>query len=240
MDIIICEDDHIQRIKLEKIIDRIIVSKDLDMRVKLSTDDPECVLKELNKKNNCLYLLDVDLNSRINGIELAEKIRKYDKECSIIFITTHSEMAPLTFEYKLEALDYIIKDNYGDIANKIESCLKYANEKILTKDESSGIFKVDSRTSGLNIKLNEILYFETSNSIHKVIIHLDNRNIEFYGKMKEIDEKLRNSNFCRCHTSFIVNKDKIKEINKKKRVLSIINGDECLISYRGLKKLLNK
>ena len=55
--------------------------------------------------------------------------------------------------------------------------------------------------------------------------------------MKELEKNL-DDRFYRCHTSFIVNKDKIKEINKKDRIAYMINGEECLISTRGIKLLL--
>ena len=51
-------------------------------------------------------------------------------------------------------------------------------------------------------------------------------------------ENILDSRFYRCHTSYIVNKDKIKEINKKSRIAHLINNDTCLISTRGLKLLV--
>jgi len=56
--------------------------------------------------------------------------------------------------------------------------------------------------------------------------------------MKEVEDMLSDK-FCRCHNSFIINKDKIKEIDKKKRIAYMINDEECLISTRGIKILIN-
>ena len=52
-------------------------------------------------------------------------------------------------------------------------------------------------------------------------------------------KNLLDERFIRCHTSFIVNKDKIKEIDKKNRIAYMINGEECLISTRGIKNLFS-
>ena len=57
--------------------------------------------------------------------------------------------------------------------------------------------------------------------------------------MKDI-EKVIDSRFCRCHNSFLINTDKIKEVDKKNRIVYMINNEECLISTRGIKKLLNE
>jgi two-component system response regulator AgrA len=54
--------------------------------------------------------------------------------------------------------------------------------------------------------------------------------------MKEIEEKL-DSRFYRCHKSYIVNKDNIKEVDLNNRCIYMINGEECLISTRLLKGL---
>ena len=56
--------------------------------------------------------------------------------------------------------------------------------------------------------------------------------------MKEVENSL-DERFIRCHNSFIVNKDKIKEIDKKNRIAYMINGEECLISTRGIKSLFS-
>ena len=55
-----------------------------------------------------------DLGADINGINLGEEIRQLDPTGYIIFITTHAELSHLTFKYKVEALDYIIKDDFSE------------------------------------------------------------------------------------------------------------------------------
>lgn len=57
--------------------------------------------------------------------------------------------------------------------------------------------------------------------------------------MKDIEEKLDNR-FYRCHRSYLINKDNIKEINKNERIVYMTNDEECLISTRLLKGLLRE
>lgn len=237
--IFICEDNEEQKEKFKDIISNIIMIENYDMEIELVTDDPYIVLDNL--KNNAvtgLYFLDVDLRSNINGIQLAEEIRKYDPRGFIVFVTTHAEMSYLTFMYKVEAMDYIIKDNYKNIGDRIKACIENAHTKYKTKSsELQKVFsvKVDDRI--INVDFNDIIFFETSTTIHKVILNCTNRQVEFYSNMKEV-YKMLDERFCRCHTSFIINKDKIKEIDKKNRIVYMITGDECLVSTRGIKKLL--
>lgn len=236
----LCEDDIYQREKLKKIVDNAIIIENYDMEIGLVTDDPDMILEDISK-NKCLglYFLDIDLKKDINGIQLAEKIRKLDPNGSIVFITTNSEMSHLTFAYKIEAMDFIIKDNYKNIREKVEECIAYANEKYSNKNNSE-VFSIKSEDKIVNIRYKDILYFETSQTIHRIIVNCKNRQVEFYGKMKELEKELADYNFCRCHTSFLVNKDNIKEIDKKKRLVYMSNGDVCLASFRGIKSLIEK
>lgn len=236
--IFICEDNNEQRKRFKSIIENIILMEDYDMELVLSTHSPQdLLLKVKEEKGTGVYFLDVDLKSDINGIQLAEKIRELDGEGFIIFVTTHSEMSYLTFIYKVEAMDYIIKDNHANIRTRITQCIKSANEKYLLKSKINKIYSINIGDRVINVAYSDILFFETSSSIHKIILHCENTQLEFYGKMKNIEEELLNSGFCRCHTSYIINLNNIKEIDKKNRVIIMKNGEKCLISTRGLKKL---
>ena len=83
------------------------------------------------------------------------------------------------------------------------------------------------------INFDEIYYFETSENIHKVILHAQNQILEFQAKLKEIEPEL-DKRFCRCHRSFIINTD----INLKERTITLTNNDIVLASKTGIKKLL--
>lgn len=110
IDVYICEDNLKQLKLITKFISDSIMIEALDMQIICSTPDPHIILKELlTAENTGLFFLDIDLKSDINGLELAQRIRKIQPRCFIIFITSHSEMSFLTFQYKLEALDFIIK-----------------------------------------------------------------------------------------------------------------------------------
>ena len=109
LNIVICEDNNIQRSTIEKFIKNSIAKNDFSFRIKLSTNDPEVVLKNIG--NGDIYFLDVDLKNKINGFKLAERIRNIDSLGYIIFITTHSELTYLTFKYRVEAMDFIFKQN---------------------------------------------------------------------------------------------------------------------------------
>lgn len=239
INIFVCEDNKEQREKFTKAIEDIIMIENFDMKMALSTKNPNDILEYLrNNEVSGLYFLDVDLKADINGIKLAELIREYDPRGFIVFVTTHAEMSYLTFIYKVEAMDYIIKDNYNNVKERIHQCIINANKKYSSKTtdlQKNFTIKVEDRI--INIEYNKILFFETSTTIHKVVLHATDRQIEFYAKMKEIEDIL-DERFYRCHRSFLVNKDLIEEIDMSNRIIKMVNGEECLVSTRLVKKLL--
>ena len=104
---------------------------------------------------------------------------------------------------------------------------------MIKKAHASFSVKVNEKV--FTIDYDDILFFETSPNVHKISLHCKNRQMEFLGKMKEVDGR-----FYRCHRSFLVNKDNIREIDFQNRVIYMANGDQCLLSFRmmrGLKQL---
>ena len=111
IDIFICEDNTKQLNLFQTYISNFILMEGFDMRIVQATADPHQLLKEiLTIENTGLFFLDIDLQSDMNGLALAQRIRQIQPRCFIVFITSHSEMSLRTFQYKAEALDFIVKD----------------------------------------------------------------------------------------------------------------------------------
>lgn len=244
LDIIICEDNDHQRKLIENITKEALINLKYDSKVDLSTDNPLDVINHVktNKERSFVYLLDVDLNEETNGIALAKGIREYDSKGYIIFITAHVELSFLTFKYKVQALDYIVKSDSQSLKNKIIECLIAAyndyqnmNFKI---DEKNMIF-INLGNKIINFDLNEILFFETTSMAHKLRIHTYKGQFDFYGKIKDIEDNVT-SDYYRTHRSYLVNTTKIKSIDKPSLTINMINDETCYVSARYIKGLINK
>lgn len=202
LEVIICEDNSVYRNKLKLFIENTILRKNLDLKVTISTGDPQDVINSINKNNiTGIYFLDVDLKNSINGIRLGEKIREVDPLGFIIFVTTHMEMSYLAFKYKVEAMDYVIKDD-EDFKERVNSCLLKSYHTYYKKKNSQEYISINSQDRIINIRLDDILFVETA-SPHKVKVHEENRQVEYYGNLKDIQEKLT-PNFYRCHLDGII------------------------------------
>lgn len=238
--IFICEDNELQRKSIEEYIQNYIMIEELDMEIKLSTNDPYEILSYVEKKtiSNGIYFLDVDLQSDVDGIKLGGEIRNIDIDGKIIFITTHSEMMYFTFKYKVEAMDYIIKDEMQDMQKRIVEALEQAR-KHYQKDRNDieERIKIKIGNKVRVFPMRDVMFIETSQVPHKLILHLDQSTVDFYGKINEI-ESLSKS-FIRAHKSVVFNIKNIAALNKKDYEVIMRNGEICPVAIRKM-SMLNK
>lgn len=238
LDIYVCEDHSAQRRTIVQIIQNIVLIEELDMQLVLDAKDPYVLLEKVRTSQNTgIYFLDIDLNSDMNGLKLAQQIRLFDPRGFIIFITAHSELSFMTFQYRVEAMDFVLKDNPAEVKVKIRECLLHAMERYtLQTNKTHQVYTIDVGGHKISVDYEDIFFFETSGNIHKIILHAKDRQIEFTGTMKELAGVL-SGNFVRCHRSFLVNKNNIREIDAKKRIIYFPNGETCLVSTRMMKGL---
>ena len=214
LSIFICEDDQKQREYMEKLISDYIALKDYEIEIALSTDNPIKLLNYLKAypRPDSLYILDVDLQHDMNGIAMAKEIRELDLFGTIAFVTSHANLAYLTFRYHIEALDYIIKGSLEDMAEKIQECIDltyFRNQSAASQKKS---FQVKSTIGIQNVFLEEVMYFEAHYVPHKLILHTKNDRLEFRSTLKEVEEL--SPDFFRCNKSFVLNVKNVKRIRR--------------------------
>ena len=238
LDIFVCEDNAAQRRTIVNIIQNTVLIEELDMQLTLDTGDPYMLLEKVKTSQNTgIYFLDIDLNSSMNGMKLAQQIRLHDPRGFIIFITAHSELSYMTFQYRVEAMDFVLKDNPAEAKVKLRECLLNAMERhTLQTNKTHKVYTLEVGGRKINVDYEDILFFETSSNIHKVILHAKDRQIEFPSALKELASVL-DGNFVRCHRAFLVNKNNIKEVDTKNRIIHFANGETCLMSTRMMKEL---
>ena len=99
---------------------------------------------------------------------------------------------------------------------------------------------INQNDKRITIDYSDIVFFETSSNIHKIILHAKKRVLEFTGQLKDIEKQL-DYRFYRCHRSYLINKDNISEVDFNELMVYMNNGETCPVSVRlkkGLKKLI--
>lgn len=201
-------DDNIQLLdKLKIMLEAIFVKYDFDACVSFCSNDAEALLKFINSNQIDVLFLDIDLNEKYNGIDVAKEIRKINKNFYLIFITGHFEY--IVSAYECKTFDFIQKPFSQ---SKLEKTI------VRLFDDFNGnnikFIKLDKKHELINESL---INFIEKNGM-KTIYNMSSGNVESYGSFNHIDDKLPN-NFVRCHKSFIVNVDNISNIDLKNNTI---------------------
>lgn len=239
--IFICEDNKTYRERIEKIVNKHLFSHDLDMKLALSAENPAELLKymEEHPKQCGLYFLDIDLQSDINGLELAAQIKIKDVSATIVFITTHSEMMHYVFRLKIEAMEYILKDSPPEeVKQRIIACMQTAYQRFLDgKHSNNQYFTVNIGGRKRNILYDDIMFFESSTDRrNKILLHKIGSMIEFYGTIADVSNL--GPPFCKCHQSFVVNVNYVTHIDDRNRKAEMIDGTIIPIARRKIAEFL--
>lgn len=93
LSVYICEDEIPQLDFIQKSIQRSILIHNLDLTITAASSNPYDILNAARSSvQTGIYFLDIVLNSDMDGLTLAQEIRKIDSRGFIVFITSHSEM----------------------------------------------------------------------------------------------------------------------------------------------------
>lgn len=186
-------------------------------------EDGEAFVSQLDKKWD-LILLDIEM-PKLNGIEIAKRIREVDSESKIVFVTNIAEYAVDGYLY--HASNYILKPlNYHEFYMKIGKLLRQFERQ----QEDS--LAVSNRGEWLKLSLSKIYYIEAQG--HRIIIHTADGNVEStsFGTLSEYEETLKGKGFYRCYKCYLVNLRNVYDI---KETCELKDGTKLEIG-RGKKK----
>ena len=179
----ICEDNIAILTLIKNEIEKYILMQGYDIKVVKAYNNPKDFIDNLNKaQNRSIYFLDIDYeNSKYNGFDIGKEIRKKDARGFIIYITSYDNLLMETFKYRLEALDYIIKDTEGKFIKQIVEAIDSVVERLNNEPVAeSKYYSVNIFGTIHKIPYDEILYFETSEKAHRIILYTIKSSHEFF------------------------------------------------------------
>ena len=167
MRICLVDDDSTQLDYLKMIIEEWASKKNINTDMSFYHSAEEMLFENNKSYPFDMIVLDIQMG-RINGIELARRIRETDKSVIIAFI---SGMADYVFEgYEVHAIRYILKPVVNE---KVYELLDYANSQ---KTKESRFIVLSFSGEKKKINYDDIIYFESMG--HYVVFHLENEELE--------------------------------------------------------------
>lgn len=170
--------------------------------------------KGILQKINAIYI-DIKIDS-LNGIEIAQKIQQENPKIKIIYMTAYSQYSEAIFKTKPTYL--LLKPI------KKEQIKKSLERALQEEKQNKNIKTFNIKGKIFNIEVEKIKYIESNKRV--VIIYEEDLKRRIYGKLDEIEEML-SSNFVRCHQSYIVNLEHVRELNTHEFVLHTRRKSTC-------------
>lgn len=226
LNFVICDDNENMLGKLNKMFDSIFISNSIDANVSFISTNPLEILDFANSNNVDVFVLDIQLKSSISGLQLAEKIREFNKDCYIIFTTGHLEYSLLA--YKLKTFDYIPKPI--TLERLEETVLRLVAD---INGQPKKYIKIDSKNT--LVDEDGIMYIKREGM--KLIYHTASKDYEAYSSFAKM-EPILPKNFLRCHKSFIANLNKVVHVEPVSNTIYFKDNLTCEIGPKYKRTIL--
>ena len=202
MRIAICDDER----NIQKLIANKIKKQYREAEIIPFSSGEELLLSE---KQIDILFLDIQMNGK-NGMETAKELRKKDKKVIIIFVTAMEDYVFQAFD--VGAFHYLVKpindEKFGDVLCKAVD--EWKLQSINMKMPEEKYVMINNGGVHSKVMLEEIVYAEVFN--RKVVIHKLNDEIEYYGKLSDL-EALAGDSFFRPHRAYLINFKYVEKYN---------------------------
>ena len=197
----ICEDELHYRVNIKDMLGDILSTYSINYKIYEFSSGEE--LLSNYPKDLDILIMDIQMKI-INGMDTARKIREFDQNLEIIFMTSFSEF--MQEGYEVKAYRYILKPiSERKISRNILPCIN----EIMKKKNNYLTINVKNYVD--RIKIDSIVYIETDRP--NILIYTNDNKYTTKMSISKIDKILREHGFFRCHNSFIVNLEKINKID---------------------------
>lgn len=210
LNFVLCDNNLAYLNTLEKALNKLIIKNNFCADIGFKSDDVSKVSNYIRDNSVDVIFLDA------SGIDIAKKIREYNKSMYIIFITSRKEYTSLAFEVK--AFDYLPKKLSID---RLEKTLVRLFDDI--KSSSNTFIPLNNKTF---INQDDVYYIKKDGM--KAVVKTYNNTFETYSSFNKLFEKLPD-NFVRCHKSYIANINNISRIELGDSLVFFNDNEKCYI-----------
>ena len=217
LSIAVCDDEVIECCNMAKRIKEIMEEMKMPCIIRQFRSGGE-LLQALESFD--IVFLDIIMQD-LDGMKTAQIFREKASDKVLIFVSSSREYV---FEaYDVEAFQYLLKPVEG---RKLKSVLRKA---VLKTEKRTQEFIIVSRDrQKKKLFLDDIYYFEIKGRM--VDVHGPEGIFTYYEQIGELEDKLRDKGFFRCHKSYLINLKYVDVYNRQEVILE--NGETIVIAKR--------
>lgn len=220
LNFVLCDDSIPSLKRLSKMLESIFIRNNIEAKIGLCASTPHETLEYIENHKVDVLFLDINLNSNLSGCDIADLIRKKNKNIYIIFLTGHLEYALLAYKYK--TFDYLPKPIIDERLE--ETVLRLMDDMAI---DTRRFIKINSSKTLINA--NDINYIKKDGM--KLVFCTEKENYETYSSFSKFQTCLP-ENFVRCHKSYIVNINNVKKFKINENILELKNNHSCTIGAK--------
>ena len=199
------------------------------------TDSGELLSCLYNGHRWDVYFLDIDM-PLVGGLDLGKKIREFDRDCCLVYISIHREKVWDSLENR--PFRFIPKDEFS---LRIDSCLRDILEEY-RQEKNLASLVLDTQGKIYRFTLSEILYVQSQDKYVQFFLKDGTATDAIRCRIADLEKKLSSQGFIRIHRSYLVNYLYIKSIrstevlmdNGARLPVSRLRLDESKAAYRRL------
>ena len=216
----VCDDDELQRDEAVAMLEEFSRSRRLDVRVSAFGSTEEFLADGTPKQFDIVFM-DIEFDGKPEGIDAVRRTNELAPNCQVVYLTNYLQYS--VDVYRTDHVWFVLKNQFEDRLPEVFEKLEHIGEA------RRQFFVVSTKESGLaKIPCKDILYLERQTRISRIVCRT--AEYEASDKLSVLMEKLPQSVFAFCHSSFIVNMPSIVELHDFEVVLE--NGERLPISRR--------
>lgn len=214
---------------ISDIVTKVMMKNKFLYKTHIFSEYDESFMKVMNSDiPNKIYIMDIETRES-SGIDIARKIRRFDIDSIIIFVTVHNEAGMVLLQDDLMFMTFLSKfdDFENKLYNSINKALDYMHHKVVIKFNDKGII--------YTIPISDILYVTKESISRKSIIKTSYAEYSVNLTLKEIVD-LCDNYLVQTHRSCFVNMDRVRLIDKHDSIIEFDNGETIDLLSSGYKK----
>lgn len=219
--IAVCDDNKVDQDYVIKLLHEYANENGVILEIQAFISAEQFLFQYAAEKDYQIIVLDIEME-KMNGVELAKKLREDNQEIQILFITGYPDY--ISEGYEVDAVHYLIKPV------STEKLVKVMDKAIANLDVVEKVLFIQDNGEMLKVLTKNIYYVEVFS--HVCIIHTTEGDVEIQTSISDLEKNLLEG-FVRVHRSYLVNLEQIKKIAKTEIYLE--NGDIVPLSRRKYK-----
>lgn len=192
-------------------------------------DDARELMECIRRERIDVLFLDIDM-PYYSGMDIAGFVNEQEWKTILIFVTSHDALVYQTFAYR--PFGFIRKTHMDE---EMDELVKRIHRELLENQQELVIQKGQEL---IRVLLNDIIYIEAEGNY--LMLRLKNSELRIRETMTNIESKLYDKGFIRCHKGYLINTGYIEKLKSTEVLMKLGNESMALPVGRSYEKDVRK